>query len=161
MDGVPNTSLAESRSAVPRPGLGCSPGLQAGREETGPVLHGGQHPATEQLCCLPGTSRSLANKNLTNRAFHSSAGSRLLPQLTSRQGNESHDFTAKAARLCSGWLSDGKGRCFLYPDTINTFLVTCKTVLPLLWPQIPPHSMLDATGSRSHYSHFTLAVTGL
>lgn len=161
MDGVPNTSPAESRSLLCHSWVwaaarGCRRG---GRRQDQSCMVGSILPQNSSAASQ--AQASLANKNLTNRAFHSSAGSRLLPQLTSRQGNESHDFTAKAARLCSGWLSDGKGRCFLYPDTINTFLVTCKTALPLLWPQIPPHSTLDATGSRSHYSHFTLAVTGL
>lgn len=59
-----------------------------------------------------------------------------LPWLTNKQGKKRHSLIAKAGRLCS----DGQDGCFLYPDTINAFLVTWKTALPLLWPQISHHS---------------------
>lgn len=99
-------------------------GLQVwgGRGRSRAAPWAGQH-----LYCLPAPGRGLTNI----MSFLS-----WLPWLTNRQGKKRHSFIAKAGRLCS----DGQDGCFLYPDTINAFLVTWKTALPLLWPQISHHS---------------------
>lgn len=127
----------EQSSAAPRPGLGCRWGGRA--QEQGCTLgraapRAGLHP--EQGSTLPRSTSAACQPQAGADKQGIMSFLSWLPWLTNRQGKKSHSFTAKAGRLCC----DGQDGCFLYPDTINAFLVTWKTALPLLWPQISHRS---------------------
>lgn len=81
-----------------------------------------------------------------------------IPWLASLTDHSREGKATAAARLAGCAHTGRVGVCFLYPDTINTFLWPEKHSCPCFGHKSLTAAVLDAAGSRSRYSHFTWAV---